>query len=222
MSKLETTYHNPSSLIPNDWNPNEVDPVNQDKLKKSLEVDGFFKPVLVRDTEDGLEIIGGYHRIQAAVDLGHTEVPCINLGAISDSKAKKIGLKDNYRYGEDDLEKLTDLLSSGFIDAESLTGEMPIDEAELAGFFDHVDLDDIDIDAQLSEDDEDSRIDLTGGISSDKTHQILRFKVPIDDADHISELIAKTKQQQGLTESDQLTNAGDALVYLIRKGGSDA
>ncbi|MFH3733079.1 chromosome partitioning protein ParB, partial [Acinetobacter baumannii] len=48
-----------------------------------------------------------------------------------------------------------------------------------------------------------------------QTHQIMRFKVPIEDVDAITKLIEKTIKAQGFTESDSLTNAGDALVYLL-------
>ncbi len=76
----------------------------------------------------------------------------------------------------------------------------------------------ITIDEALSELDEinesSSEIDLDLAPRS-KTHQIVRFKMTISDAEDLSELISKTRHEQGFTESDDLTNAGDALAYLL-------
>lgn len=218
MNRLAITYLDPASLKPNPWNPNEVDPVNQDKIKNSIQREGFIKNVMVRELDNGdLEIIGGHHRVLAAIELGITEIPVINHGAVSDGQAKRWGQIDNARYGQDNLELLAELFADGEIgDAQSLMDILPYDEDDFVNIFEHTGLDDVDLDIDIDDDDD---IDLSGigNASPTKTHQILRFKVAIDDADHIGELIARTKQEQGFTDSDDLTNAGDALTHLIRK-----
>ena len=60
--------------------------------------------------DGSLEILGGEHRWKAAQQLGMAEVPVWNVGVITDEHAKKIGLVDNARYGEDDLLGLAGLL----------------------------------------------------------------------------------------------------------------
>lgn len=49
---------------------------------------------------------------------------------------------------------------------------------------------------------------------SPQTHVVMRFKVAIEDSEKVQKLIEKIMKEQGYTESDSLTNAGDALVYL--------
>ena len=54
-------------------------------------------------------------------------------------------------------------------------------------------------------------------IGSAPTSQIMRFKVPIGDAPAIEKLIEATMKSQGFNGGDSLSNAGDALVYLLGK-----
>lgn len=212
----------PRELKPNPWNPNVVDPINREKIRNSLRKEGFFKPALVRTLHNGvLQIIGGAHRIEEAIALGFETVPVTNLGEIDDARAKRLTLLDNSRYGEDDHERMIKLLTDGIGSSEELLSILPIDEAELAGYFDH-DLEDAmrDLD-ELTHDDlgdgEDDEIDLQIQTKPSKTHEILRFKVSIEDANRLREVIKSITTEQGFTESDSLTNAGDALVWLAKQ-----
>lgn len=217
MSELSLTYLDPRSLKPSPWNPNEVDPINQKKLMESIRTEGFVNPVKVRQLADNsLEIVGGEHRTRAAIEMGIKVVPVVNLGVIDDGKAKRVLMLDNQRYGEDDLQKLAELLSSDDIGtAEHLLATMPIDEAELAAYFEHDTMGDIDNDFSDFDIDEDT-IDLaTPSASSSKDSQILRFKVSLDDADVITKAITQVRHDQGFDSEDQLTNLGDALVYVF-------
>lgn len=207
----------PRDLQPNPWNPNEVDAINREKIRTSLQQEGFFKPVLVRTLTDGtLEIIGGAHRVTEAIALGITTVPATNLGEIDDARAKRITLLDNSRYGEDNHDKMATLLGDGIGSVDELLAILPIDEAELSGYFNH------DLEAELAnldtdyDDFEDGEIDLNIPSKPTKTHEILRFKVSVDDSEALKERIQAIQKEQGFTESDALTNAGDALVWLTK------
>jgi len=208
----------PRDLQPNPWNPNEVDSINREKIRNSLKQEGFFRPVLVRTLKDGsYEIIGGAHRVDEAIALGFDKVPAVNLGDIDEARAKRITLLDNGRYGEDDHDKMSELLSSGIGSVEDLLSILPIDEAELAGYFNHSLDDELNDLGDLGDDDfGDDEIDLGIKDKPTKTHEIMRFKVPVDDAEVIKERIQGITKDQGFTESDSLTNAGDALVWLIK------
>ena len=214
-------YVSPLNLLPNPWNPNQVDPINQMKLEASIKKDGIKRPIVVRELEDGrLEIIGGQHRTIAAVELGLHLVPIINRGPISDAQAKKETLIDNYRYGSDDPLRFAELLKDPEIgSAEELLATMPIDEEELANYFSH--LSDEDLSATVDsilEDEKEDEVDVKAldlSTAPARTHQILRFKVSLEDSAKISELMKKTRAAQGFTESDDMTNDGDALVYLL-------
>ena len=201
----------PSQLKPNRWNPNVVSPDNESKLEQSLKRNGFFKPALTRQLDDGsLEIIGGEHRVLAATRLGYETVPVINLGKIDDERAREICILDNSRYGSDDALKLAELLE-GLGDIDELASFMPYGEADLNNIFSSVNiaLDDLDID---EEDEKPAKL----AEKPIQQYQVLRFKIPVDDVADITSLIEKTIKTQGFTESDSLTNAGDALVHIFK------
>lgn len=211
---MEFDYKDPRSLRENPWNPNVVDPINQDKIENSIREHGFFKPVTVRSLDnDELEIIAGAHRVQAAISLGIDSIPVNILGTISDGKAKLLGQIDNARYGEDDTVKLTDLLTSSDITNEDLLSQLPITEEELAGYMSHELLDDIldDLDEEVKDDALDLEVP-----EGTKTHRIVRFKLSMEDAERLEDRLAQIRHSQGFTESDELTNAGDALIYLLK------
>jgi len=201
----------PALLAPNPWNTNVVSPDNEAKLEESIRRFGMFKPVVVRELSDGtLEVLGGEHRAMAAKRMG-LKVPIINVGKIDDKKAKEISLVDNGRYGSDDTLQLAELLES-LGDADDIASFMPYSESDLASIFSSVNiaLDDLDLDDT----------EPAPSLPKEKpiqTHTIMRFKVPVDDQSWVTELIERTMKSQKFTESDSLTNAGDALVHLLKK-----
>lgn len=202
----------PSVLKPNPWNTNIVSPENEKKIEKSIKRLGLFKPVIVRELADGtLEILGGEHRAQAAIRLGMAEVPVTNLGVISDKKAKEISLIDNGRYGADDSLQLGLLLEELGNSAE-LAEFLPYSEADLNEIFSSraLDLDMLDI----GDDDELPEMTATAQQKPIQTHQIMRFKVPYEDAPIVQAVIESIMKRQGYTSEDSLTNAGHALVHI--------
>ena len=209
----------PKLLKPNPWNPNVVDPINLMKLEASIQKDGINRPIVIRETESGeLQIIGGQPRTRVAIELGYETVPVINRGKISDKQAKQETLIDNFRYGSDDALKFGELLKDPEIgSAEELLATMPIDEEELAGYFSHLTSEEIDleIDSILEDKDEESGPAIDLGAAPARTHQIIRFRVSVEDAAKIGEIIKKVRAENGYMESDDMTNDGDALVRLL-------
>ena len=53
-----------------------------------------------------------------------------------------------------------------------------------------------------------------------KTHTIVRFKIPVEDAENLAERINRVKSVQGFTEEDNLSNDGNALIHIL-EGDSD-
>lgn len=200
-------------LQPNPWNTNHVSPENEVKLEASMRRFGCYKPIVCRELDDGsLEIVGGEHRWQMARKLGYPTVPVVNLGSISDEKAKEIGLVDNGRYGEDDTLALAELLKD-LGNAEEIFGFLPYSNDDLDAIFSStsIALDDLDShDTELP--------DLNAPSSKPlKTHQIMRFKVPIEDSEWVQKRIEHTMKLQGYTDDDSMTNAGNALVHLLKE-----
>lgn len=214
-TKLVTAEVDINLLKPNTWNTNQVSLENQEKIKASLERFGMFRPVLARQTNtEKLEIVGGQHRWQVAKQLGYKTIPVVNLGLLDDKSAKEIGLVDNGRYGEDDTLMLAELLNS-LGDTTDILSYMPYTNDELENIFlsSSIALDSLDI-----EDDDSHSLSLSDLPSKAlQTHQIMRFKIPMEDSAFLQKLIEATMKSQGYVEEDSLSNAGNALIHLIRK-----
>jgi ParB-like chromosome segregation protein Spo0J len=186
-----------------------------ERLTESLRRHGWVKPALARETDAGLEILGGQHRIEAAIVLGNTTVPVLNLGPMPDERAKEIGLIDNARYGSDDADALAEIIEE-LGGADIVSEFLPFSDAELAALATEVSYDDLDdmIDGKLDEAGEKTE---EKPERKPKTHTIMRFKVSIEDEDLVRNLIEEIKQEQEFVDEDDLTNAGDALVYLANQ-----
>jgi hypothetical protein len=203
-------------LRKNPWNTNKVTPGNEAKIRASLERNGMFKPIIVRQVEDvpGFEILGGEHRWEQAIAIGAEEVPIANLGFISDKQAKEIGVIDNSRYGADDTLSFAELLKE-LGDVDELQGFLPLGSADLDAIFSAstIALDALEIDENFERDlEQEEEVKPT---KAPKTHIVMRFKLSLGDAERLTALIAKTQKSEGYTSEDDLTNAGDALVHLL-------
>lgn len=212
--KLKIEYIDPSDLKPNPWNSNRVGPDMETRLESSLKKFGFVKPVICRELQDGsLQIIGGEHRTRKAIELGIAEVPVVVLKGVDDKRAKALGLADNGRYGDDDALLLGDILRDL---GEEYLDAIPFDDEDLAGIFatSAVDLD------NLGFDDEEDDTDLSLSDMSARakpTHELMRFKVPIEDRESIEKYITHIIKTKGLTsESDSMVAAGMALVEIVK------
>ena len=199
-----------SDLFPNPWNTNVVSPENQSKIEESIKRFGMFKPLVVRTLDDGrLEILGGQHRWEAAKALGIEQVEVVDLGKIDDKRAKEISLVDNSRYGSDDGLKFSELLR----ELDDVEDYLPYSEADLNQIFSaaQVDFDAIGLDEESDEELEKKVEELTRKAPE---FQMMRFKVPLADAELVKGVIEGIIKLQGLKDSDSLVNAGDALVFL--------
>lgn len=205
-----------AQLRPNPWNTNIVPPDNEAKLEQSMRRNGVFRPIIAREIDENgttvLEIIGGEHRWGLAKKIGLAEVPVVNMGPITDLQAKEIGVIDNTRYGADDALSFAELLKS-LGDVDELQSFLPYAEEQFKDIFSVSDiaLDDL----EFAQDDEIVDAPEPAAAKAPKTHSMLRFKVPLQDAERISALIGRTQKQHGLNTADELTNAGDALVHLL-------
>lgn len=213
MTKLRMDEVAVGDLKANPWNTNIVTPENEEKIKASLKRFGMFRPILARTLSDGsLEILGGEHRWTVAKQLGYKTVPVINLGVITEQKAKEVGLVDNGRYGEDDALALSELLKD-LGSADEILAFLPYSGDELESLFSSssIALDDLDI---L---DDDGGLPELPSAKTAQTHQIMRFKVPVGDSDFIQRLIDSTMKSQDFSNDDSMTNAGHALVHLLKE-----
>lgn len=216
MNTVEYLTVSVDDLRKNTFNSNKVSAQNEEKIKASIQRNGLFKPIIVRQIPGmpGYEIIGGEHRWEQAVELGYAEVPIANMGEISDAKAKEISVIDNARYGVDDTMMFADILKDiGGLD--EISQFLPYGDADLSAIFDaaNIALDDLDDLPDAEEPEEIPEVEKVA--KPTKTHTIMRFKASLGDAERITALIARTQKQQGFTSEDDLTNAGDAIIFLL-------
>lgn len=213
-TQIKIDYFPPGLLVPNPWNSNRVGPDMEARLEASIRQFGFVKPIVVRRLADEtLQILGGEHRVRKAVEMGIESVPVVVLENISTEQAKALGVADNARYGEDDALKLAAIL--GDISPELLE-MLPFDEKDLAGIFasSAIDLDDLGFDD--SDDREMPEMPAADSPRSTITHELMRFKVPIEDRDRVEKFMQHVIKSKGFSaESDSMVAAGMALVEII-------
>jgi ParB-like chromosome segregation protein Spo0J len=195
---MELQNISPFDLVPNPWNTNRVDRENFDKLKKSLQSLGSFKPIVVRELEGKFQILGGFHRVEAAKELGFPTVPIINIGNIDEDRAKEISLVDNTRYGEDDVELLAKLLDE--MDTELLVEILP--EAPVT--LDAIDTDLEDLDKEMRKEREE-----------DENFKTLRFRLDIDKAEEIENVLDKIAFVNNYKRGDGYADFAEALYHAL-------
>ena len=207
----------PDSLTPNPWNTNKLGSEAEKKLAASILEFGVYKPIICRELEDGsLQILGGEHRSRAAARMGLATVPVVNLGQITDIRAKALGLADNGQYGQDDATGLAALLAELKLE-DGLLDILPYTEEDLAGIFasTRIDLDDI----SLDDDAPASALPDPGDLPARATitHELMRFKVPVEDRDWVQKMFEAVIRDKGLkAEQDSLVAAGMALVEICK------
>lgn len=97
-------------LRANPWNPNRMDDFMFGKEVESIRKFGVAQPIVVREDQDGFEIIDGEHRLRALDHLGWEEAPIWNLGQVPDPLAKQLTVVLNEIKGSAEKTKLGDLL----------------------------------------------------------------------------------------------------------------
>lgn len=99
-----------SALKPAEYNPRKkLKPGDKEyqKIKNSIEEFGFADPLVVNSD---MTIIGGHQRLNVAIDLGYTEVPCAVVD-VDKTREKALNIALNKITGEWDEQMLADLLT---------------------------------------------------------------------------------------------------------------
>lgn len=75
------------STKPNTWNPKDPDTAEYARVRRSIELKGLRKPVIIRK---GGEIIDGEQRWRACLELGFKEILVYDEGDVSDQEAREL------------------------------------------------------------------------------------------------------------------------------------
>jgi len=101
---------------------------NQDmarKLKENIKENGILQASIIYENKEGkLVVLDGNHRLDAYNELGIDEVPCIKLGKISLSRAKRIAIEINETKFDSDPVKLAETI-------KDISMDFPLEELEI-------------------------------------------------------------------------------------------
>ena len=154
MKSAKLTVLPVADLKPAQYNPRKkLKPGDREykKIKDSIEEFGFADPLVVNAD---MTIIGGHQRLNVAIDLGYTEVPCAVVD-VDKTREKALNIALNKITGEWDEQLLADLLTD-LKDADydlDYTGfDAPEVDALFSNIYDKkVKEDDFDVDKELKQ-----------------------------------------------------------------------
>lgn len=118
---LEWTSNHPVSRVQwvecekvyaNDYNPNKVAPPEMKLLQKSIEADGYTQPIVVWETEEGYQVIDGFHRHLVGKKLGLTHLPVVVINSDRTDKADRIAstIRHNRARGKHQVKAMSDIV----------------------------------------------------------------------------------------------------------------
>ena len=143
-----------SVLKPAEYNPRKkLKPGDKEykKIKDSIEEFGFADPLVINAD---MTIIGGHQRLNVAIDLGYTEVPCAVVD-VDKTREKALNIALNKITGEWDEQMLADLLTDlkeADYDLDYTGFEAPEVEQLFSNIYDKkVKEDDFDVDKELQQ-----------------------------------------------------------------------
>jgi ParB family chromosome partitioning protein len=88
-------YCDIKQIQPNRFQPRQQFPDDElEELSQSIKEQGILQPLLVREENDGFQLIAGERRLRAAKKAGLTQVPVI-IKRISDSKLLELSIVEN-------------------------------------------------------------------------------------------------------------------------------
>ena len=106
------------SVIANDYNPNAVAPPEMKLLEHSIQEDGFTQPIVAWETDDGFEVVDGFHRnrvgkeshIVKARTLGYLPLAVINVEREDRGDRIASTIRHNRARGKHKVEAMSDIV----------------------------------------------------------------------------------------------------------------
>lgn len=96
----------------NDYNPNKVAPPEMKLLKLSIEADGYTQPIVVWQTEDGYQVIDGFHRHKIGKELGLSHLPVVVVNENRIDRGDRIAstIRHNRARGKHQIEAMSSIV----------------------------------------------------------------------------------------------------------------
>lgn len=96
----------------NDYNPNKVAPPEMKLLEVSIQTDGFTQPIVTWKTEEGYEVVDGFHRHLVGKKLGYSHLPIVVLNTENTSREERIAatIRHNRARGKHQIKAMSDIV----------------------------------------------------------------------------------------------------------------
>lgn len=100
------------TVYANDYNPNAVAPPEMKLLQLSIEADGFTQPIVTFKTDQGYEVVDGFHRHLVGKKLGLTHLPIVVINHNREEKADRIAstIRHNRARGKHQVDSMSDIV----------------------------------------------------------------------------------------------------------------
>ena len=133
LDSFKTVMWPVKDLKPAEYNPRKINQAQLDRLKRSIQENGFLEPLLVNTYKDRKGVvIGGHQRLKALIELGVVEIPCVEA-SFPLKKEKSVNVQMNKLGGDFDFDMLAEhfemeeLEDMGFEKFEFNTNKLDID-----------------------------------------------------------------------------------------------
>lgn len=96
----------------NDYNPNSVAPPEMKLLRISIEADGFTQPIVTMKTDQGYEVIDGFHRHLVGKQMGLSHLPVVVIRADREDRSDRIAatIRHNRARGRHQVSAMSDIV----------------------------------------------------------------------------------------------------------------
>lgn len=96
----------------NDYNPNAVAPPEMRLLQISIEADGFTQPIVTFKTEQGYEVVDGFHRHLVGKKMGLSHLPVVVINHDREDKGDRIAstIRHNRARGKHQVDAMSDIV----------------------------------------------------------------------------------------------------------------
>lgn len=96
----------------NDYNPNAVAPPEMKLLRISIEADGFTQPIVTMKTDQGYEVIDGFHRHLVGKQMGLSHLPVVVIRADREDRSDRIAatIRHNRARGKHQVDAMSEIV----------------------------------------------------------------------------------------------------------------
>lgn len=101
-----------NEVYANDYNPNSVAKPEMELLLHSIETDGFTQPIVTWKTEQGYEVVDGFHRHLVGKKLGLSHLPIVVINPESEERGNRIAatIRHNRARGKHQVGAMSDIV----------------------------------------------------------------------------------------------------------------